>query len=151
MRKKIRILSVEDDPLQAEWIRDTIEGAISGAEVECIENEQEFCKRLDDIAKEPPAVILMDVMLRWTNPAPRINPPPPDVRDGGFYRAGLRCQRLLALRESTKSVPVILYTVLDRSDLEGALREPVGQIEFLRKEADPESLLAAVRSAIRRR
>ncbi len=144
----MRILSVEDDPIQAQWICETIEAEFADATVECIATEQEFYAKLDAIASHPPDLILLDVMLRWTNPAPNIEPPPSEVREGGFFRAGLRCERLLAARESTRRVPVILYTVLDRSDLEETVGASVAQVSFLRKEADPQPLVAAVRAAI---
>src|ERR1039458_10474172 len=72
MRNPIEILSLEDDPLQAEWIRQTIESGVAGSKVNHVGTESEFVARFPGIVAAPPTLILMDVMLRWADPSPNI-------------------------------------------------------------------------------
>src|SRR6267154_1778537 len=110
----MKILIVEDDHLQAEWIHMSLAQAFPKAEFNCVRTEAEFRSRFGEIADNRPQVVVMDVMLRWEDPSPEITPRPDYVEAEGFYRAGLRCERMLAQDERTSHVPVILYTVLER-------------------------------------
>src|SRR6266850_8480467 len=109
----MRILIVEDDYLQAEWIYGSLEQALPDAQFDRVSTESEFRSRFDEIANKGPDVVVMDVMLRWADPIPGLDLPPIDVQKEGFYRAGLRCERILARDDRTSQVPVILYTVLE--------------------------------------
>ncbi|MGH3915179.1 MAG: hypothetical protein ACRDTC_17500 [Pseudonocardiaceae bacterium] len=112
------IVIVEDDHLQEGPLEEYLVGAITGAEIETICTELDFRKRLPALRERVPDVVVMDVMLRWTFPAPHALPPPEDVATDGYYRAGLRCARLLADDPRLSGVPIVLYTILERSDLE---------------------------------
>jgi CheY-like chemotaxis protein len=142
----MRILLVEDDIIQSDFICDALEQEFPGGEVELIKTEQEFRSRLDNIAKRTPDVVIMDVMLRWTDPSPDQVPSPEDVREEGHYRAGFRCRKLLSERGQTKDVPVILYTVLDHADISHELQDiSIGEVQYLRKESSAGPLLRSVR------
>src|SRR2546425_8168130 len=110
------ILVIEDDYLQADWIRQKLTEAMPNANIRLIATEAEFRSQFENIANQDPDVVVMDVMLRWADPSPDLTPPPQDVREEGFYRAGLRCERMLAEDNRTSRVPVILYTVLELAD-----------------------------------
>jgi hypothetical protein len=112
------IVIVEDDHLQEAPLQDYLSGTITDAQIETISTELEFRTRLPVLRKRIPDLVVMDVMLRWTFPAPDAVAPPEDVASSGYYRAGLRCARLLADDPQLCGVPVILYTILERSDLE---------------------------------
>jgi CheY-like chemotaxis protein len=112
------IVIVEDDHLQEAPLQDYLSGTITDAQIETISTELEFRTRLHVLRKHIPDLVVMDVMLRWTFPAPDAVAPPEDVASSGYYRAGLRCARLLADDPQLCGVPVILYTILERSDLE---------------------------------
>jgi len=112
------IVIVEDDHLQEAPLQDYLTGTITDAQIETISTELEFRTRLHVLRKHIPDLVVMDVMLRWTFPAPDAVAPPEDVASSGYYRAGLRCARLLADDPQLCGVPVILYTILERSDLE---------------------------------
>jgi DNA-binding NarL/FixJ family response regulator len=137
----MKVLLVEDDYLQEEAIREEIEARFPDATVETIYTESDFRAQLPSIVGAPPDVVLMDCMIRWTDPSPEMdrNLPPPDVRDGGIARAGLRCQQLLASHDP--ELPVILYTVLDRADLVGL---PKG-VTYLHKSATLKPLVRELR------
>ena len=141
----MRILVVEDDPLEAELIRDSLEHAFPNIVIEVVSTEYGFRSRLDKITVKPPDIFIIDVMLRWADPSEQIPEPPKDVTEEGYYRAGLRCQRLLASREETKNKTVILYTVLERHDLN--LEERSRNVIHLRKDSDPSALIRLIRAS----
>ena len=71
-----------------------------------------------------------------------------EVAEGGYYRAGLRCANLLLADERLRSVPVILYTILERSDLERDNKALPSNSSYVGKSSDVEVLLRKVRSLI---
>jgi len=147
----MKILIVEDDHLQADWIKLSLGHALPGAEIQRISTELGFRSSLEGIANEPPDVIIMDIMLRWTDPSADTAEPPDEVRKEGFFAAGLRCERLLAANQRTSRIPVILYTVLEESDLRQKQRSLRENVRYLPKESDPEPLISLVREVTRRR
>lgn len=139
------ILLVEDDYLQSDWISSNLKNAFSPLKLELIATEEEFYACLPEISKEPPNVVIIDVMLRWTDPKRDMPPPPREVMEGGYYRAGLRCQKELAKNALTENIPVILYTVLEKIDLEQELDGLAKTITYLRKDSDSSSLTERIR------
>ncbi|MCI0488512.1 MAG: hypothetical protein L0229_18140 [Blastocatellia bacterium] len=146
----MKILIIDDDHLQAEWIHENLERAFPSAKIEHINTELEFRSRLDGIAENPPDIVVLDVMLRWTDPSPKVQlPPDDDVIKEGFYTAGLRCEKLLAQNERTSNIPVILYTVLERADLNQHMQTTRSNVNYLAKESDPEPLIELIRDTMR--
>lgn len=140
---KLRILMVEDDPVQIEVMEEALRRGLREASIDLIRTEHEFCSKLEKIAANPPDVAVIDVMLRWTDPSPDLPKPPPEVIKEGHYKAGVRCQALLGSRPDTRKIPVILYTVLEQDDFKEQTIE--GQrVERLSKESDSNSLIDAV-------
>ena len=139
------ILSVEDDALQSEWIRQTIATRFPDARLNQISTEYEFESKFEEIASKPPKLILLDVMLRWTDPAPNMPPRPEEVKQGGIGQAGIRCERRLKADPRTKNIPVILYTVLQT----GSLQLPA-HVTHLQKNADPSELLRRISETLQR-
>jgi CheY-like chemotaxis protein len=129
----MRILIVEDDPLQVDSIQKQLRSGIAGVRFdEVLKSEHAFLSHLDLICANKPDIILMDVMLRWTELRP--GPPmPDDVNDEGYYRAGLRCQAALAAREKSGHIPIILYTILDNGDLKEAVAKLPEYVVHVRK------------------
>lgn len=146
---KARVLVVEDDYLQAEWMQSTLSEALPGLQTERIATEYEFRCKVNSLTSAPPDVILLDVMLRWCDPDQDVKAPD-DVRLGGFYRAGLRCEKLLRANTETSSVSVILYTVLEERDLESELKKLSIYTIYIPKDSTSTQLVAAVREALKR-
>jgi CheY-like chemotaxis protein len=148
----MRILLIEDNRLQAEYIERTLESGFVRLSLGRISTEHEFRSEASKIAEDPPDVILLDVMLRWTDPAPEseMPPRPDDVVAGGSQRAGLRCLRVLSSDARLATIPVILYTVLARADLEGEMENSV-KVEYLPKEAEAQSLIEKITQVLRDR
>lgn len=135
---------VEDDHDQASWIKERMAEAFSELEVRIFNTEYEFQIRLPEFEAFPPGIFIFDVMVRWTIPSPDMIPPPSNVKLEGRWRAGLRCERLVAASPPLRGVPVILYTILGANDLHRELAFAKGNFVHLQKNANEEPLLAAV-------
>lgn len=142
----MKVLLVEDDYVQEDTITEALERAFTGIKVDKIRTEAEFHEGIDRIARKPPDVVIMDVMLRWTDPAPDMPIPPAVVQKDGYHRAGLRCADMLSERDATKNVPVILFTVLRREDLE---LPKTHNILYVSKESDLDELVSRIRSTVK--
>ena len=135
------ILLLEDDHLQAAWIVSELEREF-GAALSVVRTELEFRDVLAEFAASPPDVAILDVIVRWTDPAPDMRQPIGDARQGP-KRAGVRCARLL--REQCPDVPIVLYTILERIDLENDA-EPLGaNLIHLPKESRAKPLFDRIR------
>ncbi len=139
------IVLVEDDHLQAEWVESCLEAAFRGVKVKKISTESEFYLQLDEISDARPDVFIIDVMLRWADPSPTMQEPPKEVKENGFYRAGLRCKEKILENEKARNIPIILYTVLEELDLEKALQDKSPNVAYLRKDSDSEPLIKMIR------
>jgi len=133
----MKILVVDDDPLQSEWLFQELRRNFPEAECDLIATESEFREKLASIRQSPPNVVLLDVMLRWADVSDHMPSMPLDVAAGKYHRAGLRCQQLLESHEETREVPVILLTVLDEEDLAQELPELPKHVTHLPKTTDP--------------
>lgn len=140
----MRILLVEDDPLQAESILASLKAHFAGMGIKHLSTEQEFRAKLDEIAASPPDLVILDVMLRWTDPSPGLEVPPEEVRRERHYRAGLRCQRLLSQKLGDDCPPILLYTILETDDV-GPL--PSG-VDHLSKSSDLGPLIVRIRQLV---
>lgn len=146
----MRIVIIEDDHLQYEWVKNKIDQdqGLSGAvTVERISTESEFRERFQEIATNPPDIIIIDVMLRWRDPTPQGPLMPKEVKEGGFYRAGLRCEKMLAEDKRTSQITVIIYTVLSKEDLGNEIPDRVN-VTFLSKDSELQPLLQEVRKIV---
>ncbi|HEV7892635.1 MAG TPA: hypothetical protein VGP08_18625 [Pyrinomonadaceae bacterium] len=142
------ILIVEDDQSQAGLIEAALrnEPDFYSPKIVRISTESQFRARFEEITAKPPDAIVMDVMLRWADPIPDMLPPPEDVQKEGCFRAGLRNAKLLAHDERTSKIPVILYTMLEKIDLDG-MTERRG-IAYLPKDSTLDPLVQAIRAVI---
>lgn len=140
----MKILVVEDDYRQAEWICGQLREAFK-TEPELINTEYKFRQRLDEIEANPPDIIVLDLKLRWTVAEPNQVPSPREVAMEGKERAGFRCRALLAGREKTKGIPVILYSVFTEHELQHELTELPSSIKFLTKDSVSGGLIEEIR------
>lgn len=148
----INYLLVEDDYLQAQAITTVLKEHFPDLVEQHLSTEQEFCRELSHIRGNPPDVIIIDVMLRWTNPSPNMPVAPLEVKQGGYHNAGLRCERRLREHPETVNTPVILYTVLVDVDLTAELMHVDSKATvFLEKDSDYRPLVDAIAQAAKRR
>lgn len=141
----MKIVIVEDDPLQMEWLDGEIRKYFPKAVIERINTEHEFQSHLSDFVKNPPSIFVIDMLLRWTNPSRNMPPQTEEVEKGGFFRAGLRCAQKLVNRDNTKKVPIIIYTVLEKDEIALDLKE-IQSARYLRKDGAADKLIKEIRS-----
>jgi CheY-like chemotaxis protein len=149
-----RIVVVEDDHMQEGPLEEELALSFPGAVISTMRTESEFRARLGELRESVPELVILDVMLRWADSSPDAPPRPEDVVTGGHYRAGLRCARLMRQDDVLRDVPVLLLTILERSDLERieADEPPAGAepaAAYVRKSADFGTLVRTVGSLLR--
>jgi DNA-binding NarL/FixJ family response regulator len=151
---RTQIVLVEDDPQDAKHIREALEERLN-AQVEVISSEKAFVDRIATFARNPPQLIVFDVMLRWASPSEdlerevREGKVPQEVVEQGFLRAGIRCVQRLKSREDTAKVPYVLYTGLQVNNF---VNETVVHItEIITKSEDIRPLVEAVRARLAKR
>ena len=147
----LHLVVVEDEHLQEEPITEHLRAVFAGARVLTLRTEEEFRARLPAMRADVPDLVLMDVMLRWADPRPGIPEPPEDVLSGGYYRAGQRCAQLLLDDPVLCAVPVVLFTILERSDLERDGERLPANTSYIGKNVELEVLTRHVRYCLRRR
>src|SRR5260370_927333 len=108
MPRQIEIVLVEDDEPMLSWMYNEFHRAFRGVRIDTHQTEASFRKAIPRLVEHPPALIVMDVMLRWSD-TPEQDPLPRNL-DG--YRAGFRCRELLSKYRSTRGVPMIFYTAV---------------------------------------
>jgi CheY-like chemotaxis protein len=140
----MHILIVEDDKIQLELLIRGLNEVFSTPRITSFRTEKEFRGALETIAMNPPDVIILDIMLKWTEPSRDQEPAPPDVIAGKFYRAGFRCQELLQRGDKTRNVPVILYTVVGLDEYLSERATLPSNVRILQKEAKLDNLLSVI-------
>lgn len=146
-----RIVLVEDDPdweLQAELAFEA--GLPPECELDLIETEGEFVERIEKHAfeRKRPDLFVLDLMLPWDIPRPNMRPAPKEVRENGFFRAGVRCHRRLA-NSVLAPIPVVFWTIVERDDLTKEYSGWPPNITYIPKDPDLRKLLTAVRSILK--
>ncbi len=115
----MKIVLVEDTWDQSDLIEEELTELLARPEkpvIRTIATESEFTDRFEEIAAFRPDVIVIDLLLRWANPSRESRPTPEGYEeDNGFYRAGLRCQKMVSDDARTSAIPCIIYTVIDRN------------------------------------
>lgn len=139
----MKIIHVEDDYLVAEKIKQEIKKHFPNAQIEIISTESEFRRRLPELVKLRPDLVIMDVMLRWADASPNIPVAPAEVAKDGRFNAGVRCQRLLA--EMDSSIPVIFFTVLENGDFQPFRQGAIAAIPYFQKSHDCSAILGKIK------
>ena len=140
----MRILVVEDNEQQGEWLRLKLQELYKFMVVQHVRTESEFHALVQDFRANPPALAIIDMMLRWSDPAPDIPKPPPEVNDDG-RRAGLRCIQMLRADPTSAMVPIIISTVMEDIDFEdGELPDDVPLVT----KSDSDHLFQRIREAL---
>lgn len=147
------ILIVEDDPLQAELMIEAInaDALLGKSRVERISTEFLFRQKFEEIVRDRPDVITIDIMLRWADASPMVTveTTPKEVVEKGIFEAGLRCERLLSKEPQTKHIPIIFYTIVSEEDLGEGLPQRANLLH-IPKDSDLSPLIRAIRDVLRR-
>ncbi len=129
----IFLLVVEDDFLQGDLTRKTIRDEFVGSKVDHLTTESEFCTQIEELAKRPPRVIVMDIKLPWEEMRENRRDPPPEVKREGDRRAGLRCWKQIAERPEFSRTRVLFYSHILDEGLEAEIRDLPSRPQFLNK------------------
>ena len=114
-RQVQRIVLMEDDDLFSEGIREALRDEFGDKiQVEEIATEGEMWSRIEELTQPPADAYILDIRVRWTHAGSQVGAPPPEKND--MRVAGLRCSA--AIRERCPGTPVILFSVLERTDID---------------------------------
>lgn len=138
---------VEDDHEQAQDTVEQIRLHYPTAEIHRVTTEHEFRDKFTQIVGAD--LVILDLILRWTDAKPEMPSRPDDVKSGGSDRAGLRCLELLRAGERTRLIPVILYSVLPKDELTSPWREIAESVPYLDKSDAHDQLLETIRSLLK--
>ena len=145
----MKALLLEDDTEQFEDVSNALRKEFQQIEIQRISTESAFRRELEAVYLNPPDIIVIDVMLRWTDASFKYVPMPPEIRaDNGHYRAGFRCAQMLAYDERTSKVPLIIYSVIDEGDLQAEMAKLGLNLRFIRKESYISNLAEEIKSAL---
>ena len=146
--KKRYILVVEDDFLQYRLIEIILKkrDLLSTMGIVRWGTEREFHTNIQELVnnkKDLPAIIILDVMLRWTKPNETVNQNEleDESPEDEYYRAGFRCLRRLRENPATKHIPVIIYSMLETDEIRKEWEDKWGKepkLAFLAKDFDNE-------------
>ncbi len=139
----MKILLVEDDYIQEQAIVTAIKKKFPDIQVSTICTELEFREKIDETLKNPPDMVILDVMIRWTDPGPGLDLEsiPAEVLEGGAYRAGLRCERIW--EDRLPRTPIVFYSVLEEKDMKSEFPNRP-RVYRLSKNSDPTALLKKI-------
>lgn len=134
----MKLLIVEDDFIQAEYIETELKQLLTDVEIKRISTESKFYDFLAEIDENKPDIILLDIMLRWTDSAPDLREMPENVENEGFHLAGIRCEKKLRETKGGENIPVIIYSVIARDSYNSFIKPE--RTKYLNKDFDIKSL-----------
>jgi DNA-binding NarL/FixJ family response regulator len=137
----------EDDKGTIESICELLEKEIPRVRLERFRTEEAFRSYLDGAGDECPDVAIIDVMVPWTRPSRNMVKPPDDVKEGTWFRAGLRSAKIL--RDRSASLPIVLYTILDERDLTEYITKLGANTYYVSKNHDESRLVRRVMELLR--
>lgn len=139
------IVVLQDDHIDREDISKLLKKEFSRFNVLMLGTEAEFHSVFPQLVAAPPSLALLDMRVKWTNPAPEMPTPPPEVLAGTGRESGARCWKMLRGHPRTANVPVIFYTVIDEryNAGEAAVADPL--VKFVEKDVHDRDVIAAMR------
>ena len=139
----MKILMIEDNFAIGEPIRDEIRNTFGVAH--WLETESDFHVEWPNIAANPPRAAVIDIMLKWDilRREKRLRP----AAASDMYRAGIRCADTVLDDPRTKHIPIILFSVIDRTDLADDIDrlKKKGNVTYLQKSSEPSQLISLLR------
>jgi DNA-binding NarL/FixJ family response regulator len=139
-RRPPRFLLLEDNWDHAETLAEWLRGKFAGAEVQVMQTAREFEEGFDEMLRDPPDVIILDMMVRYTDPDNADSIKGSEEED--FFTAGARCYDQLA--ERNLAGRTILYSVIDEDGLRKAHLEHLVKVH-VQKRPEKDDLLRAIR------
>ena len=145
-----RVIVVEDDIWESDYVKALIQKAYPSVGVEQLYSEAEFHQGMPGIVANPPAALVLDIALPLGNiDVEQLGPNVSDIegegRDAIAYNAGLRCLKLLRQNAATRNIPTILHTIYTRSNFPDMPAES-GNLILITKQEQYGRLLKAIGS-----
>jgi CheY-like chemotaxis protein len=147
----MKILVVEDDHLQSGTLIPQLKERIPGVEITLLETEYSFVGSLPQLRNSPPDVVILDIMLLWDKLSENIATPPEKVETEGTNNAGFRCIEELRRFPETRTIPVVLYSVLDQFDIEEKLQNLPQNVYHIPKDNDYSVLVNLIKRLPKRK
>jgi predicted nucleotide-binding protein len=143
----MKIMIIEDDPYTKSAIRDVFEEFFPNSELNVLSSVSELKRALDDglLTVNPPDLIVVDMILRWSRPAPHMPEIPVELQPYEMSRAGFKCIELLRATSGGGPIPVILHTMLTAEELRGELRIAGPNVYHVVKDENPQPLVNVMR------
>lgn len=140
-RASLRFLLVEDNWQHADIVKEWLEDQFSGSVVRKMRTAKEFHDAFEEIVLDPPDVIILDVMVQYTDADDE------DLRDEiadeqDMFTAGARCYDKLASRDLAGRA--IVYSVIREEDLRKQHLDYLLSA-YVQKRPDKENLLGAIK------
>jgi CheY-like chemotaxis protein len=142
----ISILMIEDNFTTGQPLLDRIE-VVFGKQ-RWLKSESDFRLAFDELTSKPPQVAVIDVMLKWDIPRREEEKRRQPADAQPMHEAGLRCARMLLTNPATQRIAIILYSNIDREDLSEHVKRLPGNVSYLQKVPDPDTLIDAIRSVV---
>lgn len=145
----MKALLIEDDYYFAEEIVSDLETAVPDlrGQIEIIRTEKQLRDRLASSQPLQYQFIILDIMLTWGDASPK----PEDVVVGGYFKAGLRCLKLLRDHASSANTPVIIHSARESEEIIKELRAEnmsMDKIVFVTKSGSPTALVEEVKASL---
>jgi CheY-like chemotaxis protein len=142
--RPLRFLILEDNWQHAELLSGWLHRQFPGVEIRIVETAKRFQHGLDEFVRFSPDVIILDMMVRFTDPDD------PDPATGSeqedFFTAGARCyEQLRTLKLESR---VIIYSVIDEGDLRKNNFTELVELHVQKEGEDRSALLDAIRRTL---
>jgi hypothetical protein len=146
-----RIVILEDDPIQAEWLADKLWKNAPNAEIMYFDSEHSISKVIDtNVADLRPHLFILDLLVRPFSPSDLEESSSADFSDfpgvHDAHAAGVRIAKQIRANDVFADSPIIFLSVMD--DPRAASSESLSKTLFIRKgrEGELDRLILAVRS-----
>jgi len=146
----MKIILVEDNHFFVQRIREDLFKKIKNLNLVQIQTELEFRKNIENIISPTPDLIIVDVMLRWTNPSPSMELPPNEILEEGLFSAGIRCKEILLQHKINEEVPILIISALDDVVLDQEKLTMEKNVFFHEKNLNSKSLINRIISLLKK-
>src|SRR5277367_6798609 len=109
----MRCLIIDDDENFSKAVIERVEDEIPelAGSFDLILTEKALRERLKSKSEFDYDVIILDVMVRWTD----FSTPDPE-EEGGYFRAGIRCLGEIRKLKNGPDIPVLIHSAVDPGD-----------------------------------
>lgn len=148
----MKILVVEDDPIQSEELCDILSDAFAAPEIVYCSSENQFIRDIPSYRASPPDIAIVDLMIAYytLDELEEFKTAPDELKGdrAHFQRAGMRCWRAFQAHPETSPIPVIIHSVVELHRVMQLFDSPPLNLHFLDKAQSETKLLPLIRSLV---